>query len=93
MKKYKLRLYITGNTPRSESAISKIKDICKNELLDEYEINIIDVLEQPELAEQDKILATPTLIKELPPPLRRIIGDLTDSEKVIVGLDLQKKNK
>ncbi|MBW7956878.1 MAG: circadian clock protein KaiB [Deltaproteobacteria bacterium] len=87
--KIKLKLYITGKTSRSQKAISNLQHICSEELKDNYVLQIIDVLEQPQLAEDEKILATPTLIKELPPPLRRIIGDLSNSEKVLLGLDLQ----
>ncbi|WKZ31942.1 MAG: circadian clock protein KaiB [Thermodesulfobacteriota bacterium] len=87
--KIKLKLYITGKTSRSQKAISNLQDICSEELKDNYLLQIIDVLEQPQLAEDEKILATPTLIKELPPPLRRIIGDLSNTEKVLLGLDLQ----
>jgi circadian clock protein KaiB len=89
MNKYLLRLYITGRTPRSERAITTLQRICEEELQGQYEMVVIDVLERPQLAEDEKILATPMLIKHLPPPLRRVIGDLSDTEKVIVGLDLQ----
>lgn len=88
MNKFKLRLYITGKTPKSERAIANLKKICESELEGLYELQIIDVLESPQLAEDEKILATPTLIKDLPPPLKRIIGDLSNSEKVLLGLDL-----
>lgn len=88
MDKFKLRLYITGKTPKSERAIANIKDICEKELQGLYELSVIDVLENPQLAENEKILATPTLIKDLPPPLKRIIGDLSNVEKVLLGLDL-----
>lgn len=86
--KYLLKLYITGQTPRSERAVRNLRQICESELAGRYEIQIIDVLERPQLAEDERIMATPTLIKELPPPLRRIIGDLSDKEKVLLGLDL-----
>ncbi|MBF0163737.1 MAG: circadian clock protein KaiB [Magnetococcales bacterium] len=86
--KYLLKLYITGHTPRSERAIKNLRRICEEDLSGHYEMRVIDILEQPQLAEDEKILATPTLIKALPPPLRRIIGDLSDSEKVLLGLDL-----
>jgi len=88
MNKFKLRLYITGKTPKSERAIANLKEICEKELEGLYELQIIDVLESPQLAEDEKILATPTLIKDLPPPLKRIIGDLSNSERVLLGLDL-----
>lgn len=88
MTEYVLKLYVTGKTPRSERAISNLQRICEEELSHLYEMRVIDVLERPQLAEDEKIIATPTLIKELPPPLRRIIGDLSDTEKVLLGLDL-----
>lgn len=88
MSKFKLKLYITGRTPRSEQAIVNLRQICEEQLGGDYELIVIDVLERPQLAEEEKILATPTLIKELPPPLRRIIGDLSDREKVLLGLDI-----
>jgi circadian clock protein KaiB len=88
MDKFKLRLYITGKTPKSERAIANLKEICERDLKGLYILQIIDVLESPQLAEDEKILATPTLIKDLPPPLKRIIGDLSNSDKVLLGLDL-----
>lgn len=88
MSKFKLKLYITGRTPRSEQAIVNLRQICEEQLGGDYELIVIDVLERPQLAEEEKILATPILIKELPPPLRRIIGDLSDREKVLLGLDI-----
>jgi len=88
MAKNKLRLYITGQTTRSKRAIHNLRRIIAQETEDQYELIVIDVLERPQLAEDEKILATPTLIKELPLPMRRIIGDLSDSEKVLLGLDL-----
>lgn len=87
--KHILRLYITGRTARSERAIANLHSICENELKGQYEMEVVDVLEQPQLAENEKILATPTLVKKLPPPLRRLIGDLSDIEKVILGLDIR----
>lgn len=89
MDKYLLKLYITGRTQRSESAIANLRRICETELAGQYQLRVIDVLEQPALAEQERILATPTLIKELPPPMRRIIGDLSDTDRVLLGLDIQ----
>jgi len=84
-----LKLYVTGQTPRSVRAIANLRRICKEELGGRYELIIVDILERPQLAEDERILATPTLIKELPPPVRRIIGDLSAAEKVLLGLDLQ----
>lgn len=86
--KYLLRLYITGQTARSERAVRNLRQISEQDLEGRYEVQVIDVLEHPQLAEDEKILATPTLVRALPPPLRRIIGDLSDTEKVLLGLDL-----
>lgn len=88
MSQYILRLYITGNSRRSQMAIANLFRICHEELQDQYIVEIIDVLEQPQKAEQEKILVTPTLIKQLPPPLQRIIGDMSNRQKVLLGLDL-----
>jgi circadian clock protein KaiB len=93
MNKYLLKLFITGQTPRSERAIANLKRICDEELKGQYEIVIIDTLERPQMAEEENVLATPMLIKQLPPPLRRIIGDLSDTEQVLLGLDLQIRNE
>ncbi|MDJ0511421.1 MAG: circadian clock KaiB family protein [Crocosphaera sp.] len=93
MNKYLLKLYITGNTVNSQRAIANLFRICHQELNDEYSIEIIDVLEQPEKAEQAKILVTPTLVKQLPPPLQRIIGDMSNTQKVLLGLDLINQDK
>jgi circadian clock protein KaiB len=87
--KYLLRLFITGKTSKSEQCIANLQTICEKDLYGEYELEVIDVLERPQLAEDEKILATPTLIKKLPPPVRRLIGDLSDAEKVLLGLDLK----
>ncbi len=83
-----LRLYVTGRTPRSERAIQTLRKLCDTELRGRYELVVVDVLVNPQLAEDEKILATPTVVKALPPPMRRIIGDLSDTEKVLLGLDL-----
>ena len=89
MDRYVLKLYITGQTSRSQRAIANLRQICEEELSGRYEMSVIDVLERPQLAEDEKILATPTVVKELPTPMRRIIGDLSDTESVLVGLDLR----
>ncbi len=89
MRKYQLKLYITGKTARSEQAVSNLKSLCKSKLNDDYELLIIDVLDSPELAVQDQVLATPTLIKILPLPVRRIVGDLSDTQKVLLGLEIK----
>jgi len=88
MAKFILKLYVTGKTPRAEAAIRNLKEICSAAIGETYELIVIDVLEFPEKAEDDRILATPTLIKSLPLPIRRIIGDLSDKEKVLYGLDI-----
>jgi circadian clock protein KaiB len=88
--KFLLKLYVTGQTPRTERAIVNLRRICDESLGNQYQLFVIDVLEQPQLAEDERIIATPTLIKELPPPARRLIGDLSDMEKVLEGLDLQR---
>jgi circadian clock protein KaiB len=93
MTKFRLRLYITGRTPQSQRAIANLRAICESELTGMYEIEVIDVLEHPALAENEKILATPTLVKRLPEPVRKIIGDLSDREKVLLGLDLEQLDK
>lgn len=92
MSTYLLKLYITGTSPRAEAAIRNLQRICDEELDGRYEIEIIDVLEKPEAAESDRVLATPTLIKQLPPPLRRVIGDLSDREKVLLGLEVRPRD-
>jgi len=84
-----LKLYVTGHTSRSRQAIENLRRICVDDLGGAYQMVVVDVLESPQLAEDEKILATPTLIKTLPPPLRRIIGDLSDRENVLLGLDLR----
>ncbi|MEX2531985.1 MAG: circadian clock KaiB family protein [Gemmatimonadota bacterium] len=84
-----LKLYVTGHTARTRAAVANLRRLCREELDGKYEIQVIDVLEHPELAEAERILATPTLIKQLPLPVRRVIGDLSNSERVLVGLDIQ----
>ena len=89
LSKYLLTLYVTGTSPRTQTAIDNLNRICSEELDGRYELQIVDVLEHPQRAEDERILATPTLIKELPPPLRRVIGDLSDKEKVLLGLEVR----
>jgi len=88
---YVLRLYVAGQSPRSVTAIANIKKICVEELHGKYDLEVIDLHQQPQLAQGDQIIAVPTLIKRLPPPLRRIIGDLSDTERVLVGLDIKNR--
>ncbi|AUT02886.1 circadian clock protein KaiB [Nostoc sp. CENA543] len=87
-KTYVLKLYVAGNTPNSVRALKTLKNILDQEFQGIYALKVIDVLKNPQLAEEDKILATPTLSKILPPPVRKIIGDLSDRERVLIGLDL-----
>jgi circadian clock protein KaiB len=87
-KKWELRLYVAGQTPNSVRAFANLKRICQEHLKGEYKIEIIDLLENPTLAKGDQILAVPTLVRKLPPPVRKIIGDLSKTERVLVGLDL-----
>ncbi len=87
---YVLRLYITGSTSRSVLAITNLKKICEEYLEGRYELEVIDLYKKPGLAKGDQIIAAPTLIKKLPLPFRRIIGDMSNKEKVLLGLDLRK---
>ncbi len=86
---YRLRLYVAGQTPRSVQAITNLKQICEDHLQGRYEIEIIDLLKNPQLARGDQILAVPTLVRRLPEPIKKIIGDLSNTERVLVGLDLR----
>lgn len=88
---YVLRLYVTGMTEKSKQAIQNIRQICKGCLEDRYNLEVIDIYQQPALAREDQIIAAPTLIKKLPLPLRRLIGNLSEKEKVLLGLDLMSK--
>ena len=87
-----LRLYIAGQTPKSLAALSNLNRICEQHLAGKFEIEVIDLLRTPELAEADKIIAIPTLVRRLPEPLRKIIGDLSNTEKTLVGLQLEPKH-
>jgi circadian clock protein KaiB len=89
--KYVLRLYVTGMTPRSTRAIENIKKICDEDLNGRCDLEVIDIYQRPVLAKGDQIIATPTLVKKLPLPLRRFIGDLSDAERILLGLDLKPK--
>lgn len=88
MESYVLKLYIAGRTQRANLAIENLQRICKEDLANQYTLELIDVTEHPELAETEKILATPTVVKTLPMPIRRVIGDLSDASKVLLGLDI-----
>ena len=87
--RWNLRLYVAGQTPRSLTAFKNLKDICEEYLKGEYDIEVIDLMENPTLARGDQILAVPTLVRKLPQPIRKIIGDLSNTERVLVGLDIQ----
>ena len=89
---YTLRLYVAGKTPRSVAALANLKKICEEHLTGRYKLQVVDLLENPQLARGDQILAIPTLVRQLPLPMRRIIGDLSNTERVLVGLDLQSKS-
>jgi circadian clock protein KaiB len=84
-----LRLYVAGHTPKSITALKNLKSICEQHLRGVYELEVIDLLEQPQLARGDQILAIPTLVRRLPTPVKKIIGDLSNTERVLVGLDIR----
>lgn len=88
-KLWELRLYVAGQSPKSLAAFANLKRICEEHLLGEYRIEIVDLLENPQLAREDQIIAIPTLVRKLPEPLRKIIGDLSNRERVLVGLELR----
>jgi len=88
---WKLRLYVSGQTPKSIEAFSNLKKICEEHLKGQYSIEVIDLTKNPQLAKGDQILALPTLVRRLPPPVKKIIGTLSDKEKVLVGLDIRPK--
>jgi circadian clock protein KaiB len=88
-KVWQLRLYVAGQTPKSLTAYANLVQICENHLKSRYSIEVVDLLEQPQLSKCDQILALPTLVRKLPQPVRKIIGDLSDTERVLVGLDLR----
>lgn len=85
---YKLRLYVAGQTPKSVAALANLKKICEEHLAGQYRLEVIDLVEKPQLAAGDQILAIPTLVRSIPAPLKRIIGDLSNTERVLVGLDI-----
>lgn len=87
--RYVLRLYIAGMTPRSTQAIQNIRKICEDHLQGRFDLQVIDIYQQPILAEGEQIIAAPTLVKQLPLPLRRFIGDMSDTERIIVGMDVR----
>ena len=89
---YRLRLYVAGQTQKSLAAMANLKRVCEDHLAGRYEIEVIDLMKNPQLAAGDQILAIPTLVRRLPAPLKRIIGDLSNTEKVLVGLDIHAKD-
>lgn len=86
-----LRLYVAGQSPRSATALDNLRRLCEERLRGRYRIEVVDLLKNPRLAKDDQILAIPTVVRKLPPPVRRMIGDLSDTERVLVGLDLRMK--
>ncbi|NEU08303.1 circadian clock protein KaiB [Flavihumibacter sp. R14] len=88
-KQWELRLYVAGNTPKSMAALSNLKKYCEEHLQGKYRIEVIDLLVNPQLAEGDQIFAIPTLVRKVPEPIRKIIGDLSNKEKVLVGLNIR----
>ena len=91
--RYLLRLFVAGINPKSKRAIENLREVCEEHLNDQYELEIIDIYQQPIFAKEGKIIAAPTLIKELPLPIRRFVGDLSDKQKLLLGLDIRKYNK
>jgi circadian clock protein KaiB len=87
---YVLRLYVTGMTPRSTEALGHIKAVCERHLHGHYDLEVIDIYQHPQLAKDEQIIAVPTLVKKLPAPLRRLIGNLSDQERLLLGLDLRR---
>ena len=88
---YQLRLYVAGQTPKSLAAIANLRNICEDNLKGMYQIEVIDLMKTPQLAKGDQIIAVPTLVRKLPQPIKKIIGDLSNEEKVLVGLDIKHK--
>jgi circadian clock protein KaiB len=89
--KWRLRLYVAGRSPKCVAALENLKRFCEEHMPGQYEIEVIDLLENPRLAKDDQIVAIPTLVRKLPEPLRRIIGDLSNAERMFVGLDLRSR--
>ena len=89
---YVFRLYVTGMTPKSTRAIANVRKLCEKHLADRYKLKVIDIYQQPALARKAQIIATPTLVRDQPLPLRRLIGDMSDEERFLVGIDLKPRN-
>jgi circadian clock protein KaiB len=92
-KEYVLRLYVAGTTSKSIRAVANIKEICESSLKNRYDLEVIDIYQQPVLVKGEQIIAAPTLVKQLPLPLRKFIGDMSDTERILVGLDLRPKGQ
>jgi circadian clock protein KaiB len=92
-KEYVLRLYVAGTTSKSIRAVANIKEICESSLKNRYDLEVIDIYQQPVLVKGEQIIAAPTLVKKLPLPLRKFIGDMSDTERILVGLDLRPKDQ
>jgi circadian clock protein KaiB len=90
---YNLRLYVAGQTPKSIAAIANLKRLCEQHLPGRYNIDVVDLMQDPTLAQRDQIVAIPTLIRQLPEPIRRIIGDLSNSDRVLIGLDIEPRRQ
>jgi len=90
---FDLRLYVAGQTARSLAALANLKSICEEHLEGRYRVEVVDLLERPQLARGDQILALPTLVRRLPPPIRKLVGDLSDTERVLVGLDVRPRSR
>ena len=88
---YVLRLYVTGQTPRSTASVQNLREFCKRHLAGKFELEVIDIYQQPELAKEGQIIAAPTLVKKLPLPLRRLVGDLSNQQQVMLGLDMHEQ--
>ena len=91
--RWMLRLYIAGQSPKSLAAMTNLRRLCEEHLADQYEIEVVDLLKTPQLAEGDRIVAIPTLVRRLPEPIRRVIGDLSDTERTLVGLQLRARRE
>ena len=90
---WRLRLYVAGQTPKSITALNNLKRLCEGHLAGRYRIQVVDLLNRPHLARRDEIIVIPTLVRKLPPPIRKIIGDLSDEERVLAGLDVRPRER
>ncbi len=92
-KQFVLKLYVSGASSRSSKAIENIRNFCEEHLRGRYELEVIDIYQQPKLLEKDQVVAAPTLVKQLPPPLRKLIGDMSSAEKIMIGLNIKPKGR